>query len=140
MTGPRDAPGSEVSLGEILEHRLFELCFCYKPFEPRALLLHLGEPFGLFCLQAAVELTQAVVGGLGDLENSPGVCNRLDLGKLLVSCVELAVDLLGRWRVHFMVESPAQSGRILTLIFRGPISENIATPYEFSQNMILTPL
>ena len=67
-----DVPGSEVCLGEILEHHLVELCLC---------------------LHAAVELSPELVGGLGDLENSAGVCNGLALGKQLFSSFELADDL-----------------------------------------------
>jgi hypothetical protein len=85
-----DAPGSEVSLSEILEHRLVELCFCRKPFEPSVLLLQLGEPFGLYCSQVCVE----VVGGL-ETSRTRQTCNCLALGKQLVSRFELANDLLG---------------------------------------------
>ena len=66
------------------------------------LLLELGEPFGVFCLHAAVELSPAVVGGLRYLQYSAGVCDGLALGKQLVSRsllrrslrLELADDLL----------------------------------------------
>ncbi len=56
-------PGSEVSLGRIIEHRLVERCFCQMPVEPPVLLLHLGELFGLFCPHGSVELSSAVLGG-----------------------------------------------------------------------------
>jgi hypothetical protein len=78
---------------DILE--LMRLRFCQKPFKPGVLLLQLGEPFGLFCLHAAVELTPAVVGWLKDLQHSAGVCDGLVLDKQLVSRFELADDLLG---------------------------------------------
>jgi len=52
--------------GQRLEHRLVQLCFRQKPFEPGVLFLKLAEPFGLFCLHSAVELPPEVVGGLGD--------------------------------------------------------------------------
>jgi hypothetical protein len=78
------------------EHRLVELCFCQKPFEPTVLLHRVSEPLGLVCLHAAIQLTPAVVDRMGDLEKSAGACNGLALGKQLVSRYELADDLLGR--------------------------------------------
>jgi len=95
VTARRRRSGLRSFLGEILEHRLVELCFRQKPFEPGVLFLKLAEPFGLFCLHSAVELPPAVVGGLGDLENSAGVRNCLALSKQLVSRFELADDLFG---------------------------------------------
>ena len=78
--GPRRpcacVPGSEVSRrtarcasrrNKILEDRLVQFSFCQKPFEAGVFLLLLSEPLGLFCLHAAVQLSPAVVGGLGDL-------------------------------------------------------------------------
>jgi hypothetical protein len=53
------------------------------------------KPFGLFCLHAAIKLTQRVIDGLRDLQNSAGVFDSLVLGNRLVSNFELADDLLG---------------------------------------------
>ena len=67
--------------------------------------------------------------------NSAGVRNCLALSEQLVSCFELADDLYssekpsatGVWRVRFMVESPAQYGRIRTPIHRGTIPRGYVT-------------
>jgi len=107
MTPAGDAPGSEVSIGEILEHRLVELCFRQKPSEPGVLFLKLAKPFGLFCLHSAVELPPAVVGGLGDLENLAGIRNCLALIKQLINRFELADDLLGYVPGAFHGEVPS---------------------------------
>jgi len=98
---PRRAPTATPGLQ--LEHRLDELCFRQRPpllrrslrLEPGVLFLKLTEPFGLFCIHSTVELPPAVVGGLGDFENSAGVRNCLALSKQLVSRFELADDLFG---------------------------------------------
>ena len=89
------APGSEVSLGQLLEHRLLQLGFCQKPFEAAVLLLQLGEPFGFLGLHAAVELSPAVISGLRHLQCPADVGDALALGDQLLSGFELADDLLG---------------------------------------------
>jgi hypothetical protein len=47
-----DAAGSEVSLGEILEHGFFQLGLRQKLLEPSVLLFQLGEPPGLLGLHS----------------------------------------------------------------------------------------
>jgi len=67
---PRQDPTA--TLGLRLEHRLTELCLRQRPYELDVFFLKLAQPFGLFCLHSAVELSPAVVGGLEELENSAG--------------------------------------------------------------------
>ncbi len=80
-----DAPGSEVSLGEILEHRLLQLGFCQKLFQPGVLLLQLSQPFGFLSLNAPVLLFPAVVGRLGYLNRPADVGDSLALSDQLLS-------------------------------------------------------
>jgi hypothetical protein len=93
--GPGDpcacVPGSEVFLGNELEHSFFNLSFGYKLFQSGVFLLQLREALGLVWLHAAVELAPAVVGELGDLVGGAYVGNALPLGDQLLSGLELTV-------------------------------------------------
>jgi hypothetical protein len=99
-----DAPGSEVSLGKILEHRVLQVGFCQQLHEPGILLLHQDEPFGLLDLHAAVLLPSAVVRWLRQLDQTVVVGERLALGDKILSSFELADDLLRS--VHGGVSEP----------------------------------
>ena len=89
-----DAPGSEVSLGKIFKHRLFQLCLRQKLLEPCVLLLQLGQPSGLLGLHPPVLLPPAVVGRLRHLDHAADVGDGLALGDQLLGGLELADDLL----------------------------------------------
>ena len=91
-----DVPGSEVSLGKVLEHRLLQLRLRQKLFEPGVLLLQLGQSPGLLGLHAAVLLAPAVIGGLRHLDDAADVGDGLALGDQLLGGFELADDLLRR--------------------------------------------
>ena len=91
-------PGSEVSLGEILEHRLLQLGFCKKLFEPGVLLLQLSQPPGLLGLHAAVLLPPAVIRRLRHLDDPADVGHGLALRD----------QLLGGPLLLFEKASPAQ--------------------------------
>jgi len=96
--GPRrpcgDVPGSEVSLGKVLEHGFFQLCLRQKLFEPRVLLFQLSQPSGLLGLHPSVLLTPAVVGRLRHLDDAADVGDGLALGDQLLGGLEFADDLL----------------------------------------------
>ena len=62
-----DGSGSEVSLGQLLEHRLVELGLGQELLQPGVLALELLEPLGVVGLHAAVLGDPAVPGRLGDL-------------------------------------------------------------------------
>jgi hypothetical protein len=79
-----DAPGSEVSLGEILEHRLLQLGFCQKLFQPGVLLLQRSQPLGLLRLHPAVLLPPAVIRRLSHLDHATDVGDGLALGDQLL--------------------------------------------------------
>ena len=107
-----DVPTSEVLFGKVFEHCLLQLRLCQKPFDPRVLLLQLDEPFGRFCLHAAIQLTPSVVAGMRDLQKSAGVCDYHALVNLLVSRFQLVDDLLRRVASCFIAESPVHSARM----------------------------
>ncbi|MFZ4566127.1 MAG: hypothetical protein ACOYMY_06660 [Prochlorococcaceae cyanobacterium] len=88
-----DVPGSEVSLGEILEHGFLQFRFCLKPFEAGVLFLQLGQSPGLLGLHPPVLLPPAVVGGLRHLDDATDVGDGLALGDQLLGGLELADDL-----------------------------------------------
>ena len=87
-----DAPDSEVSLGKILEHRLLQLGFCQKLFEPGVFLPQLSHPSGLLGLHAPILLPPAVVGRLRHLHDMAYVGNGLAVGDQLFGGFELADD------------------------------------------------
>ena len=127
--GPRrlcgGVPGSEVSLGEILEHRLLQLRFCQKLFEPGVLLLQLGQPPGLLGLHTPVLLPPAVVGRLRHLDDAADVGDGLALGDQLLGGLELADDLLScvPGAFHGRVPGPvwpAEDSHSPWTDFRGP--------------------
>jgi hypothetical protein len=91
-----------------LEHRLLQLGFRQKLFEPRVFLLQLSEPIGLFCFHAALELAPAVVRGLGRFQGSTEVGDGLALGDQLLSGLELPNDLLGCVEGSFHAGVPGQ--------------------------------
>jgi len=115
------APGSEVSLSQLLGHRLLQLGFCQKLFEAGVLLLQLVQPLGLLGLHTAVELPPAVVGRLSDFKDATNVSNGLALGQQLLSGFELADDLLGGMAGSFHGGVPGLVCRMRTLNHRGPI-------------------
>ena len=88
------APGSEVSLGEVLEHGLLQLGLRQKLLEPGILLLQLSQPSGFLGLHPAVLLPPAVVGRLRHLDDAADVGDGLALGDQLLGGLELADDLL----------------------------------------------
>jgi len=99
QTGPQQpcgsAQASEVSLGQLLEHRFLELGLRQKLFEARVLLLQLVQPLCFLRLHAALQLPPAVVGRLSDLQGTAYISNDLALRQQLLSGLELADDLLG---------------------------------------------
>lgn len=136
-----DAPGSEVPLGEILEHRLFQLRLRQKlpllqrslRLEPGVLALQLGQSLGLLGLHAAVLLPAAVVRRLCHLDDAANVGDGIALsdqllgGPLLRRCLglELADDLLRcvPGAFHGRVTDPvwpAQDSHSPWTGFRGP--------------------
>ena len=89
-------PGSEVSLSEILEHRLFQLGLRQKLLEPGVLLVQLSQPPDFLCLHPAVLLPPAVVGMLRHCDGAADIDDGLALGDQLLDGLELADDLLSR--------------------------------------------
>src|SRR4029453_11584368 len=71
------APGSEVSLGQLLEHVDVQRLVGHQPLEPGVLGLQLPQPLGLTRLHPAVLAAPAVPGRLGDLQRPQ------DLGQVL---------------------------------------------------------
>ncbi len=102
------------------EHCLFQRGLCQKLFEPGVLLLQLCQPAGLLGLHTPVFLPPAVVCRLSHLDHAAEVGDGFALGdQLLVRSLlrkslrlALAADLLGCVPGRFMLESPAQSGRM----------------------------
>ena len=90
-----DGSGSEVSLSQLLEHRLVELRLGQELLEPDVLTLELFEALGVAGLHAAVLGHPAVPGGVGDLEMSTHFVESGATGQELVAFGELADDLVG---------------------------------------------
>src|SRR5690606_10797673 len=89
--------GSEVSLGQLLEHGLVELGLVEELLQPRGLALELLEPLRVARLHAAVLGDPAVPGRLRDLQMSADLGELGPAGEELVALGELADDLV--WRV-----------------------------------------
>jgi hypothetical protein len=68
---------SEVSLRQLLKHRLLQFSFGQKLLEACVLLLQLGEPLGFLGLHPALLLLTAVIGRLGDLDDATDIGNSL---------------------------------------------------------------
>jgi hypothetical protein len=66
----------------------------YYPIRLGLIILSTGQLLGLLGLHASVKLPPAVVGGLSDLQGTADVGDGLALGQYLLSCFELADDLL----------------------------------------------
>ena len=126
-----DAPGSEVSRrtarcasrrNKILEHHFLQLRFCQKILEPGVLLLQLRQPPGLLGLHAPVLLPPAVIGRLRHLDHSADVGHGLAWAISCSAVLSLRMICSAVCLVRFMLVSPAQSGRLKTLIHPGPVS------------------
>jgi len=123
-------PGSEVSLGEILEHGPLQLGLCQKlpllrrsPWpEPRVLLLQLSQPRGFLSLHPTELLPPAVVGWLRLFDDLAGLIDGLLLTINGSAVLSVRMICSAMCLVRFMVESPAQAGRIRTLMHPGPIA------------------
>jgi len=94
-------PGSEFSLGEILEHGLLQLGLCQKlpllrrsPWpEPRVLLLQQSQPRGFLSLHPTELLPPAVVGWLRLFDDLAGLIDGLALDDQRLGRFERADDL-----------------------------------------------
>ena len=107
-------PGSEVSLGKVLEHRLLQLGLRQQllllrrslRLEASVLLLQLGQAFGFLGLHAAVLLPPTVIRRLRHLDDAADLDDGLALRDQLLSDLELADDLLGCVADAFHSEVP----------------------------------
>src|SRR5690606_34524516 len=88
--------GSEVSLGQLLEHRLVELGLGQELLQSGVLALELLEPLRVARLHAAVLGDPAVPGRLRDLQMPADLVELGPAGEELVALGELADDLVGR--------------------------------------------
>ena len=88
--------GSEVSLRQLLEHRLVQLGLRQQLLQPGVLALELLEPLGVIGLHAAVLGEPPRPGRLGDLELAAHLLGIHAPGQELLAFGELADDLLGR--------------------------------------------
>ena len=87
--------GSEVSLSQLLEHRLVELGLGEESLEPSVLPLELLESLRVICLHAAVLLSPAVPGRLGDLEMPADLFKCLSLSEEFLALGEFSDHLFG---------------------------------------------
>ena len=104
------APGSEVSLGQLLEHRFVQLCIRKKALEAVILLLQLLEAFGLGCFHPSLQLLQAVISRGRHLQGKTDIGDALALVEQLQSGAQLADVCSGVWRLRFMGLLLAKSG------------------------------
>src|SRR5918994_7811664 len=88
------APGSEVSLGQLLEHGLVELGLGQQLLQPRVLRLQLAEALRPVGLHAAVLSTPAVPARLGHLELPEHLSEVPALVQQPVALAQLPHDLL----------------------------------------------
>ena len=91
-------PGSEASLGELLEHCLVELSVIKKPL----------EEFGLGCFHPSVKLLTAVIGRGRHLQDRTDIGEALALVEQLLSSAQLADDLFGCVALALHGASPGQ--------------------------------
>src|SRR5579862_5741240 len=90
------APGSEVSLRQLLEHVDVERLVSDELLQPRVLALEFLEPLRLVGLHPAVLRTPTIPAALGDLELPQHVGEFLALVQQPVALAQLAHDLLRR--------------------------------------------
>jgi hypothetical protein len=122
LTALGQRTGSEVCLGEILEHHHVQLGFCRQGFELGVLLIQLGQAHDFLGLHPSILLSPAVKSGLRYLDETADLADGPSLGDQLQGDLELADDLLRLVPGEFHDEDPAQSGRIRTLTNPGAIS------------------
>ena len=103
-------PGSEVSLGQLLEHRFVQLCIRKKALEADILLLQLLEAFGLGCFHPSVQLLPAVIGRGRHLLGTTDIGDALALAEQLLSGAQLADDLFWCEVLALHGASPGKSG------------------------------
>src|SRR5919106_5088723 len=90
------APGSEISLRQLLEHRLVQLGLGEELLQPGILRLALPKPLRLICLHAPVLVPPAVPARLRHLEIAEHLGEVLAPVEQTVPLTQLADDLLGR--------------------------------------------
>src|ERR687891_308907 len=90
------APGSEISLRQLLEHRLVQLGLGEELLQPGILRLELPKPLRLICLHAPVLVPPAVPARLRHLEIAEHLGEVLAPVEQTVPLTQLADDLLGR--------------------------------------------
>ena len=109
------APGSEVSLGKLLEHRFVQLCIRKKALEADILLLQLLEAFGLGCFHPSVQLLPVVIGRGRHLQSTTDIGDALALVEQLLSGGQLADDLFWCLALALHGASPGQARTLVKL-------------------------
>ncbi len=101
-------PGSEVFLGQLLQHRLVERSIGEQSFQAGVFLFQLLEALGIAGLHRAIELLPAVVRRCPYLQGSADVGDGLALVEELLSGAQLADELFRGVALAFHAASPGQ--------------------------------
>jgi hypothetical protein len=113
---------SEVSLGKVLEHVFSHLYFCQKVFDPGVLFLQLHQPIGFLGPHTTVLIPAPVIRRFVISMTRQTMTTALPWPNSCSAVFSLRLICSDVCLVGFILGSPAQSGRMRTLIHAGPIS------------------